>query len=654
MKTRSNVHCRRPCENARMHDTPSALKPDTNALWISVLVLAVAVPSLLAFNLAPSATFLNQATSLIGWAVVALVLSATTAIAVHRPRGALAAALGALTLILLSAIGSWQFAGLPMGLTLSAIGVIASAMLVLWIAAAVAEAGHGTAAFNAFCIALIVTGVLSTLVGMVQVFAPQWADGQWIATASVPGRASGNLRQPNHLSSLLLWAALASVWMLETGRIKWPLAAALGGLFMLGLVLSASRTGTLGVIVLALWGGLDSVFNKQRSRAVRAMLLLSPLIYALCWWGSTEWARQSHQVFGAAARLTADGDLSSSRFGIWANTLSLIAQHPWFGVGFGEFNFAWSLTPFPKRPHAFFDHTHNLPLQLAVELGLPLTVLVLALLIFSMWRAWRGSRDTSNLDAPMPSVDAPMRMTAFMMVLMMALHSQLEYPLWYAYFLLPTAFALGLCLGSADEAAREKQPASRHTKSVRPEVSKGSSRTPFATSGRSEKPPQPERGGFFVRPRNSARPLVMASLLMLGGSIASLYDYLRVVVIFSPGDQAVSLAERITEGKRSWFFDHHAHYAAVTSAARPSDEMASFKVASHYLLDTRLMTTWATALNEAGDTPRARAIAQRLIEFRNLDAKPFFEACGVPLAVDAVVPFQCAPQVQEFGYRDFK
>ena len=385
---------------------------------------------------------------------------------------------------------------------------------------------------------------------------------------------------------------------------------------MLGLVLSASRTGTLGVIVLALWGALD----RQRPRAVRVMLLLSPLVYALCWLGLTEWARESHQVFGGAARLTADGDMSSSRFGIWANTSALIAQHPWFGVGFGEFNFAWSLTPFPKRPHAFFDHTHNLPLQLAVELGLPLTVLVLSVLMFAMWRAWQGSRQKSranppmsSADAPMPNVDAPMRMAAFMMVLMMALHSQLEYPLWYAYFLLPTAFALGLCLG---------------------------------TSGRGTQ--------TIARPAGRTRPLVLASLLMLGGSVASLYDYLRVVVIFSPGDEALSLADRIDAGKRSWFFDHHAHYAAVTSAARPSDEMASFKVASHYLLDTRLMTTWATALNEAGDTPRARAIAERLIEFRNLDAQPFFEACGVPLAVDAVVPFQCAPQMREFGYRDFK
>ncbi len=617
-----------------MHITAPALKADIRALWLATVGMAVAVPNLLAFNLAPSATFLNQAASLMGWAAVALVMSATVQLTSPRLRGALAAALGALALVIICVIGSWHFAALPSGLALSAVGVIASAMLLVWLAAAVAQAGHGAAAFNAFCIALIVTGVLSTLVGMVQVFAPQWADGQWIATASVPGRASGNLRQPNHLSSLLLWAAVALVWMLETGwgwgrrqdgtdhaRRKLVIfsIALLGSLFMLGLVLSASRTGTLGVIVLALWGALD----RQRPRAVRAMLLLSPLVYALCWLGLTEWARESHQVFGGAARLTADGDMSSSRFGIWANTLELIAQHPWFGVGFGEFNLAWSLTPFPKRPHAFFDHTHNLPLQFAVELGVPMAVLVLSLLMFAMWRAWQGSRRTTNADTAPP---AAMPASAFMMVLMIALHSQLEYPLWYAYFLLPTAFALGLCLGQAKNVGV-------------PNISGMPDRT---------------RAEGALRALGTARPAVLASLLMLGGSVAALYDYLRVVVIFSPGDNAAPLEQRISEGKRSWFFDHHAHYAAVTSAARPSDEMASFKVASHYLLDTRLMTTWATAFNEVGDTPRARAIAQRLIEFRNVDAQPFFEACGVPLAASAVVPFQCAPQMQEFGYRDFK
>ena len=43
------------------------------------------------------------------------------------------------------------------------------------------------------------------------------------------------------------------------------------------------------------------------------------------------------------------------------------------------------------------------------------------------------------------------------MVLMVTLHSLLEYPLWYSYFLLPTAFAFGLCLAEpADRRASSR------------------------------------------------------------------------------------------------------------------------------------------------------------------------------------------------------
>ena len=612
-------------------------------LWAATACVAITVPSLLAFNLPPSATFLNQAAALVGWSVLLLLLAGsqgnvalplsgipagdgrlwpalgrTEHVVARRPRGGLAAALGALALLAMAAAGSWLWAALPSGLALSAITLIAAAALVLYTAAAVTDAGHGGQAYRAFCIALVAAGVLSAGVGVVQVFAPQWADGNWIAASAIPGRASGNLRQPNHLSSLLLWSAVAVVWLVEAGRLRRDVAALLGSLFMLGLVLSASRTGTLGVLVLALWGALD----RQRPRAVRVLLLLAPVVYALCWGGVTAWAHESHQVFGGAARLTADGDISSSRFGIWANTLSLIAMHPWLGVGFGEFNFAWSLTPFPHRPTAFFDHTHNLPLQFAVELGLPLALAVLGLLGFALWRAWTGSRDASG-------PDAPMRRAAFMMVFMMVLHSQLEYPLWYAYFLLPAAFAFGLCLGGVH------RPAAAPARS--------------AASAASAPPPLPPPPAI-----QGTRPLVLAALLMLGGSAAALFDYMRVVVIFSPAETAAPLPQRIADGQASWLFAHHADYAAATTTAHPSEVMASFKVAPHYLLDTRLMLAWANALAEAGDLQRARFIAQRLIEFRNDDAKPFFEPCLEPLAKGAEPPFQCVAPTQAFGYADFR
>ena len=76
-------------------------------------------------------------------------------------------------------------------------------------------------------------------------------------------------------------------------------AAWLLALLIFAVVLSASRTGMLGVLALAVWGALD----RTLSRRSRLMLCMSPLIYALCWGGLTTWANLSGHVFGGAARL---------------------------------------------------------------------------------------------------------------------------------------------------------------------------------------------------------------------------------------------------------------------------------------------------------------------------------------------------------------
>ena len=159
--------------------------------------------------------------------------------------------------------------------------------------------------------------------------------------------------------------------------------------------------------------------------------------------GDVAWAAHSHQVFGGQTRFTTSGDMASPpRWDIWSNTLALIASHPWFGVGFGDFNFAWTLTPFPDRPTEFFDHTHNLILNFLVEMGVPLATLVLALMLYALWQALRNA----IRDGREPGAAYPVQRAAFVIVFLVAVHSMLEYPLWYTYFLLPTAFAFGLCL----------------------------------------------------------------------------------------------------------------------------------------------------------------------------------------------------------------
>ena len=572
-------------------------------VWVVLAAAAIALPMLLAFNLPPSSTFLNQAAALIGWGALLVVLAASLNGRTLPHGSGLVALLAALLLLLLAAFVSPLWTALPWSLALSALAMIAAAMIAVLAGAVLQHEGLALPAFRALCIGMVVAGALSSVVGMVQVFAPEWPDGDWIARSGMAGRAVGNLRQPNHLATLLLWSAVAVVPLVEMGplgRTRTRRAAALGlmALMVLGVTLSGSRTGLVGIAVLALWGLAD----RRLSRFSRGLLLATPLLCAASWGLTAGWAalNDAHAI-GVAARV-GEGDLSASRFAIWRDTIELIRMQPWLGVGFGEFNFAWSLTPLPNRPVAFFDHTHNLPLQLAVELGLPLAAVVLGLLALALWQAWRRTWAFEG------ETGAGLR-AAFVMVLLMALHSQLEYPLWYAHFLLPTALIWGLCLG-AGAASAQSEPIGR-----------------------------------------GARWPVVAGLAMVIAAVVVVVDYHRVVVIFSPPTGAAPLEERIAAGQRSWFFAKHADYAAATTADRPADAMVAFKRAPHHLLDTRLMVAWAQALAQNGDVDRARHIAARLREFRNPNSDEFFAPCTD--AALAPRPFQCEPPTRRYDWRDF-
>jgi hypothetical protein len=198
-----------------------------------------------------------------------------------------------------------------------------------------------------------------------------------------------------------------------------------------------------------------------------------------------------------------------------------------------------------------------------------------------------------------------------MMLLLIALHSQLEYPLWYAYFLLPTAWLLGYGLGR----------------------------------------PAPQLAARSV-PTVPATSLFVGGLLVAVAGVLAVADYLRVVRVFAPVRDGTSLAQRIEDGQRSWLFAHHAGYAAATTDERIAASAPAFAEAPHYLMDTRLMIAWAQALARAGELDKARHLAQRLREFRNPQAEEFFAPCDEVPAQEPR-PFQCEPPVVAPSWRDY-
>ncbi len=602
--------------------TSQSFASDRSDLRVFVYAFALILPPLLAYNRTPSATQLNELLCVLGWGLCMLVGNPTPPAGARR--GAVTVLVVALALVCAAILGSWTIGSLPTSLALPPLLLLVTACFVAALASRFAQGGDqdGLQAFAPFAIGMVSVGVLSALISIIQVYAPgitHFAEGQVIAQSGLPGRAVGNLRQPNHLASLLVWSVITLVPLVEWRRVPRWLGLAIGALIMAAVVLSGSRTGLYGGTgVLVLWGLCDTRLSRSTRAALVASILFPLGIHA--WqWLSTHASFLPHAAIGTATRAS-DGD--SSHFAIWKNAIEMVRQQPLLGVGWGEFNFAWTLTPFPHRPTAFFDHTHDLPLQLVVELGVPLAALVLGLMVWALvqglLRAWATQGEAGHGAR-----------AAWVMILMIAIHSLDEYPLWYAYFLLPAAWAWGFTLGCGPAPRPAAEPA-----------------LSGVGGGRPVDP------GKLIRLSSEGAALRWFGGAMVAVALVSTWDYWRVSTIFLDDEGLAPLKERIQAGQTSPFFAHHADYAAATTAEPASLALGALERSTHSLLDSRLMMAWANALSESGQTDRARYLVARLKEFDKTDTEEFFAPCANASVTPK--PFQCQPEPTGLTWRDFR
>ena len=254
------------------------------------------------------------------------------------------------------------------------------------------------------------------------------------------GEAFANLRQRNQFATLtsigllaLLSLVSASVWSVPADRrVPFKIGVLIclcAVLLAFGNAASSSRTGVLQWILVL---GLIVVWMRPGCRLAAVVSLGAFVAYCVA-------ALALPALLEAATGAKSDGPLGrfletpgcSSRSVLWSNVLQLIAQKPWFGWGWGELDFAHFITLYPgERFCDILDNAHNLPLHLAVELGVPFA---LALCCGFVWWVVRNT--------PWAETN-PTRQLAWGVLAVIGLHSLLEYPLWYG----PFQMAVILCL----------------------------------------------------------------------------------------------------------------------------------------------------------------------------------------------------------------
>ncbi len=308
-------------------------------------------------------------------------------------------------------------------------------------------------------VAWLVTALVSAVLGLMQYFGAAAAFAPWVNVTEA-GEAFANLRQRNQfatltnigLAALLCWAAQGPLQSVgapgmerSAAQRRRLLASLAAALLALGNAASSSRTGAvqLGLLLALTWVWRTSNRHSKPPDQYQGIILwVSLLTYVVGALVLPSLAGLGPSGGGILARLHEGDPHCVSRLTLWSNVVHLIQQKPWFGWGWGELDYAHFVTLYPgPRFCDILDNAHNLPLHLAVELGIPLSAALSALGLWWLWKAkpWRETDAT--------------RQMAWTVLGLILLHSMLEYPLWYGPFQLAFGFSVFLLWPGARQPA---------------------------------------------------------------------------------------------------------------------------------------------------------------------------------------------------------
>lgn len=567
-------------------------------LAVAATVVAIVLPTLIVHWVAMGYAIFAQCVSVFLWGIAI----ACWGVADERSRVPwrdLAPLNLALGLTGLGVLATWMAGIGHPGQMIAALGVLAAASFAAATAGRLATGPAGRRAARALLTGVAVAGALGFAIGAVEVFAPAWIDGFWLAPARVGGRANANLFQANHLSLVLVWALLAFAAFGTGGTSGVRVGASLA--LALGVALTQSRTGAVAIGLVAAWAAADRALPRSFKRCVW-VAGAGYVVFAIAWWAGR----------GVVAGPQGDGvglARDSARGTIYADSLLLIARNAWTGVGWNEFGLAWSLTPFDGRSARYFDHAHNLVLQLLAELGVPLGGAVVACLAWMLWRAVVGVHRAA-------AVDRPHAAAALGIVGVAALHSLVEAPMWYAYLLLPTAWAAGLLLACPR-------------------------RVPAGQVGNA--------GGSGAKPR--LRWALLAGAAVAFAASVVWLDFVRALPAGLTRDRAPeAVARNVSAARQSRLFGYFADYLEVT--ASKGADLHAFDGARRVVLDAPVLTAWAEALERGGQTDPARHLVQRLREFDAPASREWLAACD--LAETARRPAYCGEPSRPVDWREFR
>jgi O-antigen ligase len=307
---------------------------------------------------------------------------------------------------------------------------------------------------------VLAIGVVGAFLGLLQVAQGPSSSLRFFAFTNLT-EAVGFFANRNHFSALLYsLILLATCWATDAVfrvRASWnrrahdatAAAAVVVGVAVIIVLLSAqamarSRAG-LALTIIALIGAfaLASTYWRMMSRGTAKLLVgAAALIFLVI---------SEFTLYRIMERFATD-PLADSRITFARNTLAAALEYMPFGSGMGSFVPVYGMyeRPGDTMMNAFANHAHNDILEVGLEAG----IFGISLMgVFALWMAKRSAEIWRSPHLGPRNIDLWLARAATIIVLLLSIHSFVDYPLRTAAVQVIMAFVCGLLAPAEPETA---------------------------------------------------------------------------------------------------------------------------------------------------------------------------------------------------------
>lgn len=283
-----------------------------------------------------------------------------------------------------------------------------------------------------FSLLLLIVGLVSSLIAILQ----------WLHLSQYffpymnilkGNRPFANFGQPNNLATFLTLGTLACLYFYEKRLLPNIVLIPSALILLFSIALTQSRTAWVVCLFIILYWSIKQFRQSARFGLIKLIIWMVvfivmvgflPILNHLLEFVSSQEITDTRTGIERASS-------GYERLAMWQQMLVAISQQPWLGYGWNQTGMA-QITVFDLYPlNVWYKSAHNVILDLLVWNGIPIGGLILVYL--SGWLYWlnRGAKDIESI-------------VLILMACAILIHALLEFPIHYAYFLLPLGFILGV------------------------------------------------------------------------------------------------------------------------------------------------------------------------------------------------------------------